>query len=290
MIWRAPLAIEVSVVGRDGYSTNLPLDREVEGPIRVSLAGLRAPEVHPMFAARLRVFADWHLAAGHDVKIIGPRDTQTARRLATLGTALGLTKEVLDLPAPSPRSDVLPLTKFRRFHDVEDVAEAAVELLHQQTGLFGEWGDAVHMAISELCDNALQHSNSELGSYVVADRVTSERLLFRLAIVDLGVGIPEHIRRRHPEWQDDTGAISRALVRGVSGTDDPHRGNGFAEVFDLALQTDLVQASSAATLDIRSGKGRVRAELFGGNPVYSDPATDRPRQGTWLTYTVTTAG
>ncbi len=93
------------------------------------------------------------------------------------------------------------------------------------------------MAIGELCDNALQHGHNDLGGCIATDRVTEPRREFRLAIADLGIGIPEHIRSRHPEWQDDTAAIASALDRGVTGTDDPYRGNGFAEVFDEALSS-----------------------------------------------------
>lgn len=109
------------------------------------------------------------------------------------------------------------------------------------------------MAVSELCGNALQHGRAllphehDLGAYMAADRVEGDTRQFRLAIADLGIGIPEHIRSRHPEWHDDTAAITRALDRGVTGTDDPYRGNGFAEVLDEAmrkLREQLVRAKS----------------------------------------------
>lgn len=48
-----------------------------------------------------------------------------------------------------------------------------------------------------------------------------------VAIADLGVGIPEHLRQQYPEWHDDAFAIGQALEYGVTGTGDPHRGTGF---------------------------------------------------------------
>jgi hypothetical protein len=110
-----------------------------------------------------------------------------------------------------------------------------------------------------------------------------------VAVPAASAGIPEHIRTHHPEWHDDTAAITRALVRGVSGTGDPHRGNGFAEVFDAALQSDLVRSSSGADVDIRAGYGRVGVKIFGHSEVPEPRPIDQPRRGTWLTYTVTTA-
>lgn len=50
--------------------------------------------------------------------------------------------------------------------------------------------------MGELCDNARVHGRNDLGVYVAADRVERPRRSFRLAIADLGIGIPEHIRRR----------------------------------------------------------------------------------------------
>jgi anti-sigma regulatory factor (Ser/Thr protein kinase) len=275
--------------GADGFNGDLPLDRELEAPIVVDASGLR--ECHAMFALRLRMFIDWHRGAGHSVTVIAPQDAQTAQGLADLGVADGLDAGVLRLPEPSPtRHDaILPLVAFSDYTAVEDVAREGVELLQRQTDPFGSWGDAMYMAISELCNNALQHGRNDLGAYIAADRILEPRRQMRLAIADLGIGIPEHIRARHPEWHDDSAAIGRALEQGVSGTNDPYRGNGFAEVFDAAMRTDLVRASSAADIDLRAGKGRLGVTIAGGNPVVEQRDVGHPRRGTWITYTVTTA-
>lgn len=243
-----------------------------------------------MLAVRLRMFIDWHSAAGHPVTVVPPEDAIAAQRLADLGVADGLESRVLALPAPAPKREerVLPILRFSDHHAVEDVSRAAVELLEHQTTPLDAWGDAMYMAVGELCDNALQHGRNEFGAYIAADRLDEPQQV-RLAIADLGIGIPEHIRAQHPEWQDDSAAIARALERGVSGTGDPHRGNGFAEVFDAALRTDLVQRSSAADIDIRSGRGRVGVRVAGGNPVPGERPVDQPRRGTWILYTITTA-
>jgi hypothetical protein len=103
-----------------------------------------------------------------------------------------------------------------------------------------------------------------------------------------GIGIPEHIRHRHPDWHDDTAAITRALTRGVTGTLDPQRGNGFAEVFDEAIDRLLVRHRSAVKVDIRSGAGRVVVDLVDGRKDADRGTVGRPRRGTWITYTVTT--
>ena len=145
------------------------------------------------------------------------------------------------------------------------------------------------MAIGELCDNALQHGRNDLGAYIAADRVLEPRREFRLVIADLGIGIPEHIRARHPEWQDDSAAISRVLERGVTGTGDPERGNGFPETIEYALEQQLIHARSAVEMDIRAASGRVGVQLVQGQLNVRDGLATSPRRGTWISYTVVSA-
>jgi len=274
-------------VGREAFRGDLPLERDIEQPIVVDARALL--DCHPMFAIRLRLFLDWHVAAGHPVRVIGPQDERVAQQLVALGAFDGLPEKAVDgLPgATAYGTALLAIRRLRAWTDVEEASYAAMEVLHQQAIELAIWGEPVHMAVSELCDNALQHGKNALGAYVAADRVSDEVEHFRLAIADLGIGIPEHIRARHPEWQDDTAAITKALQRGVTGTGDPHRGNGFSEVVD-DVNRALVRARSAVRIEIRSARGGVLLDLVDGR-VDPRPATvERPRRGTWITYTVAT--
>lgn len=287
-----PAAVDTTVVldhragGADGYRRDLPLERDLVAPITVDAR--RLGSCHPMFAVRLRMFIDWHLAAGHSVTVLPPADPQDASEVAALGVFSGLPPEVVAWrPPPATATAVLPVRRLASWHDVEDAAADATEVLGEQVRELAAWGGAMHMAVSELCDNAIQHGRNSLGAYVAADRVEAATREFRLAIADLGIGIPEHIRARHPEWQNDMAAIARALERGVTGTGDPLRGNGFAEVFATALENNLVRALSAAAIDIRSSKGRVVVRPVGGDKKIETPSIGRPRRGTWITYTVT---
>jgi hypothetical protein len=238
-----------------------------------------------MFLVRLRLFVDWHRSAGRSVEFVPPKD----RDLAALMRGICADTPSADDTSDAERGMTIPVQRLTGYADVESLADRASSMLQEQAGPIAQWGDALHMAIGELCDNALQHGTNPLGAYVAADRVASPRREFRLAIADLGIGIPEHIRAQHPEWQNDTAAISRALSRGVTGTGDVHRGNGFAEVLDRAVEDHLVRMGSAAQLDIRSAKGRVTVDLVGGVQTITTPATNRSRRGTWLTYTIITA-
>lgn len=271
----------------DGFRGDFKLDRELATPIVVDATDLGF--CHPMFLARLRLFVDWHRSLGHEVTVKRPAQSVVAQRLADMYVDGDLPDGVFDdLPAPKGDDTVLlPLKRLSSYHDVEDAAATATDLLGRHVPTLGTWGDAAHMAISELCDNAILHGASEMGAYVVADCVQDPQLTFRLAIADLGIGIPEHIRAQHPEWQDDSAAISRVLVRGITGTGDPMRGNGYAEVLDEALGAQLRRSLSALRLDIRSAKGRVEVRLV-DERVQVDPLpAPIPRRGTWITYEVT---
>jgi hypothetical protein len=272
-----------------GFRHDLPLEREGIAAVTVDARELRS--CHPMFVLRLRLFIDWHLTVGHDVRVIAPLDRQTAQSLADLGLKDGLAGGTAPLPAPREArlASILPLRRFEDFNAVEDTARETVELLERQSEAAGVWGYAMFAAVSELCNNAIQHGRNILGGYVVADYVMQPQGKLRVAIADLGIGIPEHIRSQFPEWHDDTAAIGRATERGVSGTGDPQRGNGFAEVFDEALRTDLIRNRTAAEVDIRSGRGRLTVELVGGVTKITPHRVGRPRRGAWMTYTLTTA-
>lgn len=136
------------------------------------------------------------------------------------------------------------------------------------------------MAVSELCGNAIDHGENALGAYIAVRRVKEPRKQVSIAISDLGVGIPEHIRQRYPEWSDDGWAIAYATEERVSGTGDPHRGFGFSAVFEAALTSSL----SSARMDILSANGFCRTQsVQEDRKTEALPAT-RYRRGTWITY------
>jgi hypothetical protein len=260
---------------RAAFLGDLPLDPDLDQPIVVAL--------------RLRLFVDWHQAGGKLVRVVAPKDPRVAQHVADLRVGLGLPDgTVVGLPEPREATRALiGVRQLGTYHDVEDVSDQAMAILQEQSMAFAVWGEPVHMAVSELCDNARQHGRNPLGTYVAADQIGIETGEFRLAIADLGIGIPEHIRACYPEWQDDTAAIVRALQQGVTGTGDPHRGNGFAEVVDDVNRV-LVRAQSAVHIEIRSAKGRVVLDLLDGRVAPRPARVERARRGTWITYTVRT--
>lgn len=235
---------------------------------------LRLP-IHPMFALRLRVFLDWHRSAGREVTVMPPDDPEA------LTVFLALQADPASSTAgPDDGDEILPITQLEGHGAVEQVAERTREILEYQLTDLAPLGQAAFMAIAELCDNAVDHGRNPLGAYVAARRVVEPRRQVSIAIGDLGVGIPEHIRQRYPEWSDDSYAIAHATQPHITGTGERHRGIGFSEVFDAALTSSL----HAARLDIHSANGFFRLQTVQETQKPEAFPASRFKRGTWITY------
>lgn len=180
-----------------------------------------------------------------------------------------------------PEEDVIvPVTRMKEFGEVEEIAEKTREVLEYQLTDVSPLGEATFMAVSELCNNAVDHGDNSLGAYAAVRRVSNPRRQVSVAIGDIGIGVPEHIRQQYPEWSDDGWAIAHATSEGVSGTGDRHRGIGFSAVMEAALTRSL----HAARMDILSASGFCRLQSVQESPKVEVFPASRFRRGTWITY------
>ena len=230
--------------------------------------------IHPMFAVRLRVFVDWHRQEGREVNLIPPQNQVASRLFNAMRIDPGGGAENGDDDA------VLAVTRLDRPNDAEMVARRTQEILEYQLPDVSPLGQATFMAIAELCDNAMDHGRNPFGSYVAVQRVTQPRRQVSVAICDLGIGIPEHIRQRYPEWSEDGWAIAHATEEGVTGTGDPHRGIGFSAVVEAALTASL----HSARMDVHSANGFFRLQVVQESRKPEVFPASRFRRGTWITY------
>jgi hypothetical protein len=124
----------------------------------------------------------------------------------------------------------------------------------------------------------MTHGRSDVGvTYVTAQRYEQRRCV--LAIGDLGIGIPEHMRRAFPELTDAEDAIREATKEGVTATGNPHRGIGYQWVIDGMKEANI----PVGALRVWSGRGRFRVEVRDGTQVRRDAwAVERPTVGTWV--------
>jgi hypothetical protein len=279
MRWEKRLSKRAATDG--GWREDFPLGHQLPEDVLVDCSALELP-VYPLFVVRLRMFLEWHLRRGRSISVIGPTDPRARRMLESLRVTAELPVEtdLAERRESSQEAIVLPVTPLREYAEVEDVALRTREILEYQQPKISALGHASYMAVSELCANAVEHGANEQGSFVAAARFDEPRAQVSIAIGDLGVGIPEHLRQRYPEWFDDCFAIAQAFEPSISGTGNPHRGNGFAETFEAAL----VSAMHAARVDIHSANGFVRGQFYGGTTKLEPFPAASFRRGTWISY------
>jgi hypothetical protein len=147
------------------------------------------------------------------------------------------------------------------------------------TGRFGRLAEAFTITVGEMCDNATTHGESNVGvAYVAAQRIHPDRC--NLVIGDLGIGIPNHMRRRHAYLVGDDDAIREATLEGATGTGDPDRGIGYQWVIDGMKDTEV----PSGELSVWSGRGRFRVQVRQGIQVRRRAwAVDQGTAGTWVT-------
>jgi hypothetical protein len=132
--------------------------------------------------------------------------------------------------------------------------------------------------IGEISENATTHGYSSDGAaYVAAQRYPGNRCV--IAIGDLGIGIPAHVRKTQPTLRDDGDAIRVATKEGISGTGDTTRGFGFQEVIDALKEPEV----AVGDLRIWSGCGRFRFHAqHGAQVVRRAWNVDAKTEGTWV--------
>lgn len=262
-----------------GWREDFPLNPEMPDRLIIDCTDLEPP-VYPLFWLRLRTFLDWHHDQGRALEVLSPADTVARQALVEMGV---LDPSYIDSAEGATATcdvSVLPVTRVTDVRIVEEIAEDVRRILEYQHTDVSSLGPAAFMAVSELCGNAVEHGRNRSGSYVAVQRLTQPRLQVAIAISDLGIGIPEHIRQRYPEWTDDDFAIAHAMDAHVSGTGHPHRGNGFSETFEAAL----VSVGSAARLDIHSANGFVRVHIVQGDRKIETFPAAAFKRGTWISY------
>jgi anti-sigma regulatory factor (Ser/Thr protein kinase) len=266
-----------------GYAAELDADLDGVDEVILDAGGLVG--LHPLFAVRLALWTERQQQRGCSVEIKEPEDGETRRcfRAFRLGKGIGGVGQALVEDDPDV---IMRPTRLSELTDVDELADRLLQPLIDHFDDVAVVRDAVLMAISELCQNAVEHGASDAGCVVAAGRGKADGLSqIMLGIGDYGIGIPEHIRRSHPEFVVDKHAIGQALQEGVSGTQRPDRGYGFSWV----LKETLSSAASSAEMFIRAGRGTFRREIVDIH-VKDDGWETALTQGTWIACDWTTIG
>jgi len=266
-----------------GYAAEL--DADPEGADEVVLDAGDLVGLHPLFAVRLALWMEHQGQSGRSVEFKEPEDRETRRCFR----AFRLGKDVSDVEEALVEDDgdvIIRPTRLSQLTEVDELADKLLQPLIDQFDDVAVVRDAVLMAISELCQNAVEHGASDAGCVVAASRGKVDGVSqIMLGIGDGGIGIPEHVRQNHPDFVIDDHAIGQALQEGISGTRRPHRGNGFTWV----LRETLSSAASSAEMFIRAGQGAFRREIVDAR-VKDHGWHTASTQGTWIACDWTTIG
>lgn len=164
-------------------------------------------------------------------------------------------------PGGSSNRDVLlETTPVRETDDVHriirGVREEAGVILEKNLNYPDQELDRFLTAISEICQNIVEHSGDEgfvaVQKYFYRD--TLGRNVVKMAVSDMGIGIEKTLRERFQEkageeWSDRM-AIEKAMSEQVSRFDDPGRGHGLKTVRESTGHWN-------GRLSLRSGTARV---------------------------------
>jgi hypothetical protein len=264
-----------------GYVSDFDVEPDSDGPIVIDAR--QVVGLHPLCAVRLQLFIDRQRTNGRVVDLREPTDPETKRVFGAFG--IGSPLPGYEDAVVNEDSDViLRPARLTELTQVDELADALLLPLIDHFDDVAVVRDAVLMAFSELCQNAAEHGASPAGCVVAASRgdLGSPKKAM-LGIGDLGLGIPAHIRKTHPELVVDEHAIGRALEEGVTGTQRGDRGFGFSWV----LKETLASAATAAEMFIRAGSGAFRREIT-DNRCKDHGWNAGPTRGTWIAHDWTT--
>jgi anti-sigma regulatory factor (Ser/Thr protein kinase) len=162
---------------------------------------------------------------------------------------------------PDAHSDVLlDVTPVRASEDVHAVVgkiqEGAARILHGELGLEAKATMGFAMALSEACQNIVEHAGT--GGWVAVHAYSFRKRLGRrvvvIAVGDSGVGFRRSLEatqaRRFGDRWGDGAALEAAVIQNVSRFRDPGRGQGIAGIKRYLSRWQ-------GKLSIRSGTARI---------------------------------
>ncbi len=192
------------------------------------------------------------------VHLITPHDGSAAAYLSRMHVGDLIEEAGVELDQPLPkvkeRDRQDSLIELQPFSDTRGSEKLADYLWDRLEGRVDpQLVTQVYEAAAELGNNVAEHAECPVGGYMAAQRYRRGKPdeYVVVAVGDAGIGIRESLSRRHG-LMSEAAAIEQALKRFVSGTDDPHRGQGLPDIVDGV--TDF-----GGVVHVRSGAAALRA-------------------------------
>lgn len=201
-----------------------------------------------------------------DIKktILLPRSAEVQRYLERMDFFANARRyfslEPMHVPLPSSAgkatdSDVLlEITPIERANDIHyivgKVEERAQAILAKHLRYDGKAINSFIVALSEICQNIVEHSENKGFVGIQKYRYTSlGKNIVKIAVMDAGIGFRKSLSARF-KLKGDLEAIEKALLHGASRHEDEGRGHGLAAVRRFVEQWQ-------GRFSIRSGTARL---------------------------------
>lgn len=161
----------------------------------------------------------------------------------------------------------VPVTEIYNMNDTDSASQKIVKVIFSQVKTSGE--SQVKYALSELMDNALQHSASPVGCIVQTQLYRNN--FVEGVILDCGIGIQQHLRGNREiasEITSDEKALRKALEPYVSGThnrkkDPEKREEGYYNAgLGLSISCEIMKRSGGF-LQLISGEACLTVDKQG---------------------------
>lgn len=198
---------------------------------RLSIYATGVAKAGPYLLCGLAAASHWYAEQGRPVRFhspYAPVHLEQMRFFEALSSSTSVSGRGATSKAGKTNSRVLlPLRRILEDASPDQVVTEFLENTRDAQGWLQGVGLQLDQGyIVELLGNALEHANSEPGCFVASSSEGSAGPL-SISIVDLGIGIPGHLRQREL-YRDlsDEEALREAINEGVSGIDDKYRGFG----------------------------------------------------------------
>lgn len=114
---------------------------------------------------------------------------------------------------------------------------------------------ALEWSVSEITDNVLNHSQSQMGGVIQASRLNiGGRMIIEFVVADSGIGIRRSLEEKH-----DVRALERAIEEGITRNPATNQGNGLYGTFRVStLSQGRFELHSGHAALVAEGEGSVR--------------------------------
>jgi len=203
--------------------------------------------IYPNSIVPIMAYIEALKADGENFTIWPPQDPKTAGMISV--------RDIKDLDFVDS-----PLSKIWKFdsNHIHIFVNKLMDCISRSTlcseGVLG----TIEWSVNEVMDNVPEHADVEYGYVMAQLHKASNRIA--LAIVDTGIGFKGSFRKSNQyRPQTDADAITLALKKGVTSSDEKGRGNGLYGLYNLVTSTEkgrLRICSASGMVNIEKNKNQ----------------------------------